>query len=63
MSAQKEFLEDLQDANDRGIGKLRDADISEDSSRAKALQVRQQMSQQLLSIANDQPQRMLSLYQ
>jgi flagellin len=63
IDSQKEFLADLRDANKSGIGRLRDADITEDSSRLKALQVRQELGQQALNIANAKADRLMTLYQ
>jgi flagellin len=45
-----------------GIGSLVDADMEEASARLQALQVQQQLSTQALSIANQQPQSLLSLF-
>jgi flagellin len=59
---QKEFVGKLTDAMKAGIGSLVDADMEEASARLQALQVQQQLSTQALSIANQQPQSLLSLF-
>jgi flagellin len=51
------------DAIDRGIGQLVDADMNEESTRLQALQVKQQLGIQALSIANSSSQSILSLFQ
>ncbi len=59
---QKDFVSSLMDAMDRGIGQLVDADMNEESTRLQALQVQQQLGIQALSIANQNPQTILSLF-
>lgn len=59
---QKDFVSKLTDAMKAGIGSLVDADMEEASARLQALQVQQQLSTQALSIANQQPQSLLSLF-
>ena len=59
---QKEFVTKLTDSMKAGIGSLVDADMEEASARLQALQVQQQLSTQALSIANQQPQSLLSLF-
>ena len=60
---QKEFVSNLMDAIDRGIGQLVDADMSRESTRLQALQVQQQLGIQALSIANSNAQTILALFQ
>ena len=60
---QNDFISELTDAIDRGIGQLVDADMNEESTRLKALQVQQQLGIQALSIANSGSQSILSLFQ
>nr|WP_319483291.1 flagellin [uncultured Cohaesibacter sp.] len=60
---QNDFISALTDAIDRGIGQLVDADMNEESTRLKALQVQQQLGIQALSIANSGSQSILSLFQ
>jgi flagellin len=45
-----------------GLGALVDADLAEESARLTALQTRQQLATQSLSIANQQSQSLLSLF-
>lgn len=59
---QKEFLDSLIDNLKIGIGTLVDADMNEESARLQALQVQQQLGIQSLSIANQAPQALLSLF-
>ncbi len=59
---QTEFVSKLQDAIDRGVGQLVDADMQAESARLSALQVQQQLGIQSLSIANANSQNILSLF-
>jgi flagellin len=59
---QSDFVGKLTDSLKAGIGTLVDADMEEASARLQALQVQQQLSTQSLSIANQQPQNLLSLF-
>ncbi len=59
---QSEFVGQLTDSLKTGIGVLVDADMEEASARLQALQVQQQLATQALSIANQQPQGLLSLF-
>jgi flagellin len=59
---QNEFVGKLSDALKAGIGSMVDADMEEASARLQALQVQQQLGIQALSIANQQPQNLLSLF-
>jgi len=59
---QKEFVNSLMDAIDRGVGALVDADMNEESTRLQALQLQQQLGIQALSIANQNSQQILSLF-
>jgi flagellin len=59
---QKDFASSLMSAIDKGVGALVDADMNEESTRLQALQVRQQLGIQALSIANQQAQSILSLF-
>lgn len=56
------FVSKLMDALETGIGKLVDADLAKESARLQALQVQQQLGAQALSIANQAPQVILSLF-
>ena len=59
---QETFIDKLTDSLDRGIGRLVDADMEEESARLSALQVQQQLGIQSLSIANSNSQNILSLF-
>ncbi|MEM7472404.1 MAG: flagellin [Pseudomonadota bacterium] len=59
---QSEFVGKLSDSLKSGIGSLVDADMEEASARLQALQVQQQLGVQALSIANQAPQSILSLF-
>ncbi|WP_170479297.1 flagellin [Ruegeria arenilitoris] len=62
LETQKEFISKLTDSFKSGIGALVDADMEETSARLQALQVQQQLATQSLSIANQAPQSILSLF-
>jgi len=57
------FVTKLTDSLTVGIGNLVDADLAQESARLQALQVRQQLGVQALSLANSRPQIILSLFQ
>ncbi|WP_421731222.1 flagellin [Brevundimonas sp.] len=57
------FVSKLVDALEIGIGNLVDADLAKESAKLQALQVQQQLGVQSLSIANQAPQIILSLFQ
>lgn len=57
------FTSKLQDSLETGIGNLVDADLAKESARLTALQTKQQLGVQALSIANAAPQTILSLFQ
>ena len=59
---QKDFVDNLMDSIESGVGKLVDADMNEESTRLKALQTQQQLGIQALSIANSSSQNILSLF-
>lgn len=60
---QNSFVSNLMDAIDRGVGKLVDADMNEESTRLQALQTQQQLGVQALSIANANAQSIMRLFQ
>lgn len=62
INVQKEFVSALSDSLTQGISTLVDADLTEESARLQALQVQQQLGTQSLSIANQAPQALLSLF-
>jgi flagellin len=59
---QEEFVSKLTDSIDKGVGRLVDADMNEESTRLKALQTQQQLAVQSLSIANSASQNILTLF-
>ncbi|MEI2297993.1 flagellin N-terminal helical domain-containing protein [Ensifer sp. MJa1] len=59
---QKNFVQDLSDSIEKGVGRLVDADMNEESTRLKALQTQQQLGIQALTIANSNSQNILSLF-
>ena len=62
IETQSEFIGKLTDSLKSGIGSLVDANMEEVSARLQALQVQQQLSIQAMSIANQAPQSLLSLF-
>ncbi|MDT7953101.1 MAG: flagellin [Acetobacteraceae bacterium] len=50
------------DSLNAGLGALIDADLSKESANLQALQIRQQLGTQALSLANQSPQSLLSLF-
>ena len=62
IETQSEFISGLSDALKSGIGSMVDADMEEASAKLQALQVQQQLGVQSLSIANQAPQSILSLF-
>jgi flagellin len=62
ISDQGEFVGKVTDAMTSGIGSLVDTDMEAASARLQALQVQQQLATQSLSIANQAPQSILSLF-
>ena len=50
------------DAMNSGLGSLVDADLSKEAAMLTALQTRQQLGTQALSIANQAPSSLLSLF-
>ncbi|MBS0364109.1 MAG: flagellin, partial [Proteobacteria bacterium] len=56
------FVQQLSDQLTTGVGNLVDADLAKESARLQALQVQQQLGTQALSIANQAPQVILSLF-
>jgi flagellin len=56
------FTGKLQDSLDSGVGNLVDADLAKESAKLQSLQTKQQLGVQALSIANQTPQSILSLF-
>ena len=59
---QVSYNRDKIDALNGGLGSLVDADLSKEAANLQALQTRQQLGTQALSIANQAPQSLLSLF-
>jgi flagellin len=62
LDAAMKFSTTKMDAMESGLGSLVDADLAKESARLQALQTRQQLGTQSLSIANQAPQSLLSLF-
>jgi flagellin len=62
IEAHSKFVSKLSDTLESGVGNLVDADLAKESARLQALQVQQQLGAQALSIANQAPQVILSLF-
>ena len=56
------FISNLQDTLTQGVGNLVDADVAKESASLTALQTKQQLGVQALSIANSSKQGLLSLF-
>ncbi len=56
------YNSDKVDALNTGLGALVDADLAKESANLQALQIRQQLGTQALSLANQAPQTLLSLF-
>ena len=61
-SIQSTFTQKLSDTLTAGIGNLVDANMAQESASLQSLQVKQQLGIQALSIANQAPQSILSLF-
>ncbi|HVY90777.1 MAG TPA: flagellin [Hyphomonadaceae bacterium] len=62
LEIQHDFLTSLSDSVEKGIGNLVDADLAKESAKLQSLQIKQQLGAQALSIANQSPQVILSLF-
>lgn len=62
IETQTDFVSKMSDALTEGVGLMVDADMEEASARLQALQTQQQLGIQALSIANQAPQNLLSLF-
>ena len=62
LEVHKNFISKLSDALTNGIGSIVDADLSKESAKLQALQTKQQLGIQALSIANSSSQSALSLF-
>lgn len=56
------YNSDKIDSLNSGLGSLMDADLAKESAQMQALQIRQQLGTQSLSMANQAPQSLLSLF-
>ncbi len=59
---QQKFLTALSENINSGVGSMVDANMEDEATRLQALQVQQQLATQALSIANQGPQNILSLF-
>ncbi len=62
LDAHLTFINKLQDSLDAGVGNLVDADLAKESARLTALQTKQQLGVQALSIANSSTSTVLGLF-
>ena len=62
IEGQEAFATALMDSLKEGLGALVDADLAEESAKLQALQTRNQLAIQSLSIANQGPQGLLALF-
>jgi flagellin len=62
VDAQIRYNKDKIDAMEGGLGALVDADLAKESAKLQSLQIRQQLGTQALSISNQAPQTLLSLF-
>ena len=63
LNLQTEFLSEISDATEEGLGNIVDADMARESAKLSSLQIRQELSMQIAGIANKAPQSLLSLFQ
>ncbi|MCF8504385.1 MAG: flagellin [Caulobacter sp.] len=62
LEAHLNFVGKLQDSLDAGVGNLVDADLAKESAKLQALQTKQQLGIQALSIANSSSSALLGLF-
>jgi len=62
LEIQQSFVNKLSDTIEIGIGNLVDADLAKEAANLQALQVKQQLGLQALSIANQSPSAILTLF-
>jgi flagellin len=62
LSSRASFVTQMSDSDAAGVGTLVNADMGAESARLQALQIQQQLSTQALSIANQAPSVILSLF-
>jgi flagellin len=58
---QSDFVSDLQDTQDRGVGRLVDAELDNSAVRLKAVETQSKIASQMISIANSSPLSILQL--
>jgi flagellin len=63
LQSQLSFVQSQSDTLTTGIGNLVDANVAQESANLTALQTKQQLGAQALSIANQAPSFLLSLFQ
>lgn len=61
IEGQQEFVKQINETVEIGLGDLVDADLAKESAKLQSLQARQQLGVQSLSIANQAPQTLLGL--
>lgn len=62
LDAQVSYNKEKMVSLDTGLGALVDADLAKESAKLQSLQIKQQLGTQALSIANQAPQSLLSLF-
>ncbi|MEQ8251826.1 flagellin [Oceanibaculum nanhaiense] len=62
LNFQDDFISKIADAVEVGLGSIVDADLAKESAKLQALQIQQQLASQSLSIANQRPSVLLSLF-
>jgi flagellin len=62
VESQNNFTKAISDATEKGLGALVDADLAKASSKLQALQAQQQLATQAITIANQAPSILLSLF-
>ena len=62
LTSQQTFVANLQDTIDTGVGNLVNANLAKESAQLQALQTKQQLGIQALSIANSSSSSLLSLF-
>jgi len=62
LASHLDFVNKLQDSIDAGVGNLVDADLAKESAKLQALQTKQQLGVQALSIANQSSSILLGLF-
>ena len=62
LDSQVTFNSNKIDSLNSGLGALVDADLTKESAQLQSLQIKQQLGTQALSIANQSPQSLLSLF-